>query len=457
MPPNPTFLEEAPQITLALPSTSCRGERRQPPDTPSVRYCLYARKSSEDDERQALSIDSQIKEMLAVAKRDGLNIAEIRRESHSAKSSGQRPEYNQLLQDIRSGMFSGIVTWAPDRLSRNAGDLGSLVDLMDQGLLKEIRTTGQQFTNSPNEKFLLMILCSQAKLENDNRGVNVKRGLRTKCEMGVRPGVAPLGYLNERSVERNKGRIIVDPLRAPSIKQMFEYVAERGASGRTLLRWLNAEVKFTTRSGKRIALSGIYRILSNPFYYGQFEFPIGSGIWYTGNHEPLITKELFDEVRKMMEIAPRARMRSKEFTFLNLMRCGKCGNGILAEEKFKNLKDGSVRRYVYYHCTRFDQTCKQPYLREEDLIEQLLRLMDKIDLDKTGMRKKLEMEVDRMNKFTSGILGRTGTRQKKPPKIDVRSYAKYLLREGAMEEKRELLGCLKSKLKLKDGLIVLDK
>ena len=83
-------------------------------DTP-IRYCLYARKSSEDDERQALSIDSQIKEMLAVAKRDRLDIVEIRRESHSAKDSGQRPVFSQLLTDIRSGMFTGIVTWAPDR------------------------------------------------------------------------------------------------------------------------------------------------------------------------------------------------------------------------------------------------------------------------------------------------------------------------------------------------------
>lgn len=108
-----------------------------------IRYCLYARKSSEDDERQALSIDSQIKEMTEVAKRENLEITEIRKESHSAKASGQRPVFNQLIQDIRSGTFSGIIAWAPDRLSRNAGDLGSIVDLMDQGLLYEIRTQGQ--------------------------------------------------------------------------------------------------------------------------------------------------------------------------------------------------------------------------------------------------------------------------------------------------------------------------
>lgn len=72
---------------------------------------------------------------------------------------------------------------------------------MDKGKLIEIRTHGQKFTNSPNDKFLLMILCSQAKLENDNRGLNVKRGLRTKCEMGIRPGAVPLGYKLVRSEE----------------------------------------------------------------------------------------------------------------------------------------------------------------------------------------------------------------------------------------------------------------
>ena len=161
---------------------------------PVIEYCLYARKSSESDERQAMSIDSQIHEMRTLATRDHLEIKEIREESHSAKESGHRPVFNQLLSDIRAGMFSGILTWAPDRLSRNAGDLGMLVDLMDQGKLAQIKTFSQSFSNNPNEKFLLMILCSQAKLENDNRGINVKRGLRAKCEAGWRPGSCPTGY-----------------------------------------------------------------------------------------------------------------------------------------------------------------------------------------------------------------------------------------------------------------------
>ena len=152
-----------------------------------VRYCPYARKSTESEEQQVLSIDSQIKEMVKIAERDGLEIVEIRKESHSAKAVGQREVFNDLIKDIRAAKFSGILTWAPDRLSRNAGDLGALVDIMDQKLLLEIRTYSQKFGGSPSEKFMLMILCSQAKLENDNKSENVKRGLRTRCEQGLMP------------------------------------------------------------------------------------------------------------------------------------------------------------------------------------------------------------------------------------------------------------------------------
>jgi len=105
-----------------------------------MKYCLYARKSTESEDRQALSIESQIKEMMTLAEREGLDIVEVKRESHSSKEVGQRAIFNEMIKEIREAKYNGILTWAPDRLSRNAGDLGSIVDLMDQKLLVEIRT-----------------------------------------------------------------------------------------------------------------------------------------------------------------------------------------------------------------------------------------------------------------------------------------------------------------------------
>src|SRR3972149_7348223 len=220
-------------------------------EAPRIEYCLYARKTSEDDERQARSIDSQVKEMTDLATKDGIAIKEVRKESHSAKISGKRPVFMGLINDLRGGRFTGILTWAPDRLSRNAGDLGMLVDLMDQGKLAQIRTYSQNFSNNPNEKFLLMILCSQAKLENDQKGLNVKRGIRAKCEMGWRPGMTPLGYYNRAF--GGKKDVVIDPDRGHIITEMFNKVAEQGAHGRGIKKWL-VEKGFTNRSGILVPL-----------------------------------------------------------------------------------------------------------------------------------------------------------------------------------------------------------
>jgi DNA invertase Pin-like site-specific DNA recombinase len=419
-----------------------------------ITYCLYARKSSERDELQALSIDSQIKEMKDLANRDGIKIVDTRQESHSAKDSGQRPIFAQIIQDIASKKFNGIITWAPDRLSRNAGDLGSLVDLMDQKLLLEIRTHGQVFSNSPNEKFLLMILCSQAKLENDNRGLNVKRGLRAKCEMGYRPGVAPLGYINNRYPIKGQKKVELDPIRAPIIKQMFEKVVHEHYSGHKLLRWFNNETDFTTRSGNKIVLSTIYLILRDTYYHGRFEYPKGSDNWYNVAHESIITKQLFNEVQECIVATKRRRPGTLQFDFTRLIQCGNCGSGITAEEKFKQLKDGSVNRYVYYHCNKGKRIpCDEPYIREEDLLAQLLALINTINIDELRMKEKLTKDLARYQNFMNGVLN---TKDNLPtPQVDMRSYAKYVLREGSRDEKHEVLSCLKSKLQLKDQQIYL--
>jgi DNA invertase Pin-like site-specific DNA recombinase len=415
------------------------------------KYVLYARKSTESDEQQALSIDSQVKEMLAIAERENLEVIDIRRESHSAKESGQRPVFKELLEDIRRERFNGILTWAPDRLSRNAGDLGSVVDLMDEKKLVEIRTYGQTFKNSPNEKFLLMILCSQAKLENDNKSINVKRGLRARVEMGLWPGVAPSGYLNEKRMDR-KGCVIVDPERGHIIKKIFEKVAHEKWSGRKVYNWLKFDLNYkTATSSKSLSLSNIYLILQNTFYYGAFEYPQKSGNWYTGKHEPLITKELFDLVQAQVKTNV-LRTENKEFAFTKLMTCGLCGSGISADEKFKTRKDGSVHRYVYYMCGKSkNRDCKGCYLEEKQLIQQFQELIDTIPIHEISIKEKIKKDITRIKKFQRSLLGIQ--QDIEVQEIDLRNYAKFILKDGEIEEKRELLGCLNSKIFLKDKSI----
>lgn len=422
-------------------------------ETTATRYCLYARKSTEQDERQSLSIDSQVKEMLQIAERENLNIVDIRREAHSAKDSGQRPVFKEILEDVRRDRFNALLVWHPDRLSRNAGDLGSVVDLMDQQSLVQIRTHSQTFTNNPNEKFLLMILCSQAKLENDNKSINVKRGLRTRVEMGLWPNPAPTGYIKEKRIDR-KCKTLIDPLRAPIIKQMYEKVAYEKWTGRKLFHWLKFEINFKTQGNKNLSLGNIYRILENHFYYGTFEYPLKSGNWYKGRHEPIISKELFDQVQQQIK-TQFVRSESKEFAFTKLMRCGSCDSGITAEEKFKKQKNGNIHRYVYYGCTKSkDKNCKGGYINEKDLVIQFENLIDVVDIHEITIKEKIKSELERFENFQQSLLGKSNDTKVK--EIDIRKYAQYLLRSGSDFEKRELLSCFKSGLILSNKTVTIS-
>jgi len=423
-------------------------------ETQDIRYCLYARKSSESDERQAMSIESQVNEMSDLARKDGLFIKNVYRESHSAKVSGTRPVLMQLINDIRSGEYNGILTWAPDRLSRNAGDLGMLVDLMDQEKLVQIKTFSQVFSNNPNEKFLLMILCSQAKLENDQKGLNVKRGIRAKCEMGWRPGVAPLGYYN-RAFAGTKD-IVVDPERGPLVKEMFEKVAYNKDSGRKIQQWL-IEKGFTNRTGTTVSLSQVYLMLKNPFYYGEFEYPVGSGVWYEGKHKPLITRSLFDKVQEKLKVSEKSKWGGKSFTYKGLLKCASCKSAVIGETRFRKRKYGKPpRKHTYYHCSRQkNYKCKEPYVTEKKLEESIYRFINFVFINhpsNINLTKNLREDMERYKEVRDQIL----LQQNINPDSqvwDIRTYTKHVLQNGDPQKKRELFKMFDYKFYLKNARV----
>ncbi|MEK7561897.1 MAG: recombinase family protein [Patescibacteria group bacterium] len=411
-----------------------------------IKYCLYVRKSSESDGRQAMSIDSQIKEMTDMAKREGLNIVKVLKESHSAKDSGQRKVFNQLIKEIDAGEYNATLVWDPSRLSRCAGDLGSLVDLMDQGKLLQIRTYSQMFSNNPNEKFLLMILCSQAKLENDNRAVNVKRGIRAKCEMGWRPCMPPLGYFTRASTGGARD-VILDEERAPYIKRMFEMSAD-GKGGRYIRQWLE-DNNVRTRGDKTIPLSMIYRILGSSFYYGEFEYPKKSGKWYKGGHSPLITKELFDQVQQQLRVPIKTKWGSIPFPYKQFLKCYGCGSSIVGEQKTRHYQNGNSPTFTYYHCSRqVVRDCKEPFAREQDITDQLSLMCNELITDLTEVEPGLRAAIDKFTKMMKV------THETYSSMEMVGGYIKYVLHDGTLFEKTRLVRNLDVKLALHDRKLV---
>jgi predicted metal-binding protein len=233
-------------------------------------------------------------------------------------------------------------------------------------------------------------------------------------------------------------------------------VAYEKWSGRKLYNWLKFDINFRTANGKKgIALGNIYLILQNPFYYGVFEYPLKSGNWYTGKHEPIIDKELFDMVQQQIK-SQVIKSEGKEFAFTKLMTCGLCGSGISADEKFKKLKSGEVNRHVYYFCNKSkDRNCKCGYINEDDLLKQFEQLIDNINLDEVGIKEKIRAEIERFKKFQRMISGNND--DVKVNNVDIRNYAKYILREGSILEKRELLERIKTRIILKNREITIEK
>ena len=367
-----------------------------------IKYFLYARKSSESEDKQVASIGSQIEELNKIAKKEKLEIADILQESQSAKAPG-RPVFNQMIQRIHNGEAVGILCWKLDRLARNPVDGGNISWMLQQGIIKHIRTYEKGYY--PNDNVLMMsVEFGMANQFIRDLSQNTKRGQRARAEKGWIHGLAPIGYLNDQFKPKGEKGIIKDPDRFDLIKKLWEMLLTGSYPIKKLYETATIEWDLTLKSGKQISRSKFYDIFKNPFYCGYFYY---DGTLYRGKHLPMITEEQFDSAQRIMGLRSKAPFRSHNFAYTGLIRCGECGASITAEYKIKRQKNGNVHHYTYYRCTkRINPNCTQKPVRLENLETQISEILNHIEIPAEfhdwalkWFKKENEQEAENRNKI----------------------------------------------------------
>ena len=351
-------------------------------------YFLYARKSTDDDERQVYSIPDQIAVMRQLAKQENLTIVAEFEEGRTAKVPG-RPIYNDMMRRIKEGEAQGILSWKLNRIARNMQDGGEVAELLKQGIIQHVRTSQNSFKPEDNVIPMCMEFAMADQYVRD-LAYDTSRGLQKKAMRGDFPGPARVGYLNNPRTKT----IMVDKRKAPIILNAFEMYAENKSRFEDIANYLY-ENGLRTRSrdrssgGRRWSKDRVKKMLTNTFYYGDFQY---SGEIYHGRHAPIVSKILFDKVQNVIEMRGRRQKAHKDPQALcGLLRCGNCGCSITAEAITKRQKNGNVHSYVYYRCTKKRGFCNEPYVREKVLTEQLSSLLSGFAMPSNWAKELLSM------------------------------------------------------------------
>ena len=341
-------------------------------DKSKIKYFLYARKSSESEERQIQSIDDQINRLKELASNFNLTIKKVYKESKSAKAPNNRPIFNEVIQRIEDGEADGILTWSINRLSRNPIDSSKVQWLLQQGTIKSIQTIDREYL--PDDNVLLFnVESGMANQFLRDLSKNVKRGMQSKLEKGWRPGMAPQGYLNELSDHT----IVPDPNRFNLIRKAWDLMLTGNFTAPQILDKLNNEWGYRTVKKKRLgnkplSMSGLYSVFTNLFYAGII---VHDGQQYPGKHKPMITLDEFDRVQMLLGRRAKPRPKKHRFSYTGgIIRCGECGCSITAERKTKFIKStGKTNQYTYYRCTKKKRElkCSQPTITEPELEKQI--------------------------------------------------------------------------------------
>lgn len=371
-----------------------------------IPFAIYIRKSTEQDDRQMLSIESQMEELKNFARKEELYIERTFIDAASAHKVNNRPAFTQLLEAVETKKIRGILTWKEDRLARNMVEGGQLIYLLQNGVIEQVRTPFTLYRPKDNT-LPLTIAFGMANQYSKDLSDNVSRGMRTKAANGGFCFMAPMGYQNnrlEKTVEK-------DPAYFLQIKQFWKRYLSANYSLADICRLANKQGFLTPkrgkRGGKKLCVSTLQSVFINPFYAGLIS---SDSNLIKGIHTPMVTEIEFAKVQALLgrNGIIRGRKNSKKFILKGLITCGVCGCSVTAEKKWKyfcpkckhprtkksphdcpkckfSISQRTISKanqYIYYHCTKGKGNCTQKCSREAELMNQIETELDQLSLEK---------------------------------------------------------------------------
>ena len=355
---------------------------------------LYCRVSSKEQEEKGYSLEAQEKLLKDYASRNDFSIAKIYKISESASGKLIRKTFSEMLVYTKKNKLNLILVEKIDRLTRNLRDAAIISDWINESEKNQIHFVKENFIVNRNtrahENLVWDMKVAIARFYTNNLSEEVKKGQKAKLESGWMPQRPCLGY--KTIGDKGHKTQIIDEKIAPLIKQAFELYA----SGNYSLNFL-AEVMFDdglkTPSGKMLAKNTLHNMLTNPFYAGQI-------IWnkkvYPGNHEPIVSQELFDKVQlKIKRKLSAAQFKKHLFIFKGNMRCAECG-GIISWSQRKG--------HIYGTCNHYRSCSQNTRVREQDIIEQLIPYLKEIQPKTPKLIDWLEQAVKEDEPDNNGLL-----------------------------------------------------
>lgn len=332
-------------------------------DDRDLRFVVYKRKSTEDKKHQIYSIEDQGATVHGIAKQNEYQIVAEFEEERSAAKPYNRPEFDKMMNMIKSGKANAILCCYVDRLSRNPIDSAVLQWDLSQGIIQKIHAVDGIFR--PREGNLALALQNSLATQYSlNLSGNVGDRMDKNNRRGRWNGYAPTGYINGRDDENPRKSVIKrDDKKIPGTNYTRYELVHKALKMFGTGKYSPVEIKqaldswgYLTRRGKQINLGGVHHILESPFYCGYVVDPEDESVWHKAEWEPMISEE---EYRLNQEIKqqysrngkkPRVAVRAKRFELKGIMTCSSCGCGIGGGYHPKRMADGSVKVYTHYAC-----------------------------------------------------------------------------------------------------------